>query len=76
MKGKEFESIMSEIRELRTDVRDTRDGVGALRTDLSTFKATTNQTIKDLTDKQKWSTRIYTVIGGAVAVTISKFMGH
>lgn len=76
MKPKDVDMIMSEIRDLRTDVRDTRDGVGALRTDLATFKATTSQTIKDITEKQKWSTRIYTVIGGAVAVAISKFMGH
>lgn len=76
MKPKEFEMILSEIRDLRTDVRETRTGVGDLKTDLATFKATTNQTIEEITNKQKWSTRVYTVIGGAVAVAISKFMGH
>lgn len=76
MKPKEFEMILSEIRDLRTDVRETRTGVGELKTDLATFKATTSQTIKDITEKQKWSTRLYTVVGGAIAVAISKFMGH
>lgn len=73
----EFEELMlSEMRGMRDEVRDTRDGMGELKTDLATFKTTTNAAIVDITNKQKWSTRLYTVVGGAIAVAISKYMGH
>lgn len=73
----EFEELMlSEMRGLRDDQRQTRDVVSGLKTDLATFKVGTNNSIEDLKTKQKWSTRLYTVVGGAIAVAISKFMSH
>lgn len=67
------ELILQELKDLKKEVGDVRiTDIPNLRTDIAGF----HTKIKTLENQQKWSTRLYTILGGAIAVTISKFTGH
>lgn len=67
------ELLLSELQELKKDVKDVRTiDIPALKTDVAGF----HEKIETLKNQQKWSTRLYTILGGAIAVAITKFTGH
>lgn len=62
----EVQNISKELKEVRqTDIPN-------IHVQIEKF----DQKIKALDRQQTWSTRIYTVIGGAIAVGISMLTGH
>lgn len=74
MKREEFhELILSELKDLKNEVREVRQtDIPNLNTAVAGFR-TEMETLKK---NQTWSTRLYTIIGGAIAVAITKFTGH
>lgn len=67
------ELILSELKELKGEMNAVRTtDIPNIRTDVAGF----HTAINTLKDQQKWSTRLYTILGGAIAVLISKFTGH
>lgn len=75
MKPNEFhELVLKDLAEMKADIKEVRQtDLPNLKTDLAVFKVGTNKAIKDLDDKTKWSTRVYTVVGGAIAVLTARF---
>ena len=75
MKSNEFhELVLKDLAEMKADIKEVRQtDIPNLKTDLASFKATTDKSIEDLDTKTKWSTRVYTIIGGALAVLTAKF---
>jgi hypothetical protein len=74
MKRADFEQlILSELKDLKNEMRDVRTvDIPDLKTTVGTFR----KEIDALETSQKWSTRLYTIIGGAITVAIAKFPGH
>jgi len=65
--------VLSELKELKQDVKDVRlTDIPGIREDIAGF----HEKIKTLENQQKWSTRLYTLVGGIVAVGIAKFTNH
>lgn len=63
---KKLDDLDKKVDDVRTkDVPELKTAVSGFRTELETMKKS-----------QTWSTRLYTVLGGAIAVAISKFTGH
>lgn len=67
------ELILSELKDLKDEVKQVR--VTDLP-DLQKSVAGFHSKIETLETQQKWSTRLYTILGGAIAVAITKFTGH
>lgn len=74
MKRDEFhEAILNRFDTLDRKLDDVRTkDIPGLQTAVAGF----HEKIEMLKNQQKWSTRIYTVLGGAIAVAITKFTGH
>lgn len=73
MKRNEFELILNELKALRDDMMHVRTkDIPTLNTAVTGFRAE----IETLKKNQTWSTRLYTIIGGAITVAIVKFTGH
>jgi len=67
------ELILSEIKGLRDDIKEVRvTDIPAIKIEIKGFHGK----LKTLEKQQKWSTRLYTVLGGAIAVVVAKFTGH
>lgn len=67
------ELLLSELKEMKDDIKDVRvKDIPALQKDIAGFHGK----LKTLEKQQTWSTRIYTLLGGAIAVAITKFTGH
>lgn len=67
------ELLLSELKDMKNDIKEVRStDIPALKVDIEGFHGK----LKALERQQKWSTRLYTMIGGAVAVAIAKFTGH
>lgn len=67
------ELLLSEFKEMKDNLNQVRiTDIPALKVDIAGFK----KDVKDLENKQRWSTRLYTLIGGAIAVAIAKYTGH
>lgn len=67
------ELLLTELRDLKNEVKEVRQtDIPTLRTEVAGF----HEKIETLKKSQAWSTRLYTVLGGALAVAISKFTGH
>ncbi len=67
------ELILTELKDLKQDIKDVRQtDIPAIKEDIKGFHGK----IKSLEKQQTWSTRIYTVLGGAIAVAIAKYTGH
>lgn len=62
----EFEQLLlNETRDIKSHVERLEDKMVGFDTKLS-----------EVERKQKWSTKVYTVLGGALAVVIAKYTGH
>lgn len=74
MKRDDFnELLLSELRDLKNEVKEVRQtDIPGLRTEVAGF----HEKIETLKRQQAWSTRLYTILGGAIAVAITKFTGH
>lgn len=73
MKRNEFELILNELKGLRDDMTQVRTkDIPAINTAVAGFRTE----IETLKKNQTWSTRLYTIIGGAITVAIVKFTGH
>lgn len=67
------ELLLKNLEDLKNDVRDVRTkDIPQLQSDIAGF----HTKLKTLKHQQDWSTRLYTLLGGAIAVMISKFTGH
>lgn len=73
MKRKSFEDhVISELQDIKNDMKQVRTvDIPGLKSDVSGF----HEKIRSLEKSQAWSTRLYTVIGGAIAVAVAKFTG-
>lgn len=72
-KNKIQELILSEIQDLKSEIKEVRQtDIPNIHVKIESF----NQQLKTLDKQQTWSTRIYTLIGGALAIMISKLTGH
>lgn len=71
------QEILKQLGEVRTSLDAVRtQDIPSLKTDLAVFKKSTTTAITELENKTKWSTKLYTIIGGAITVAIVKFTGH
>ena len=67
------ELILSELREVKGEIREVRQtDIPEIKVKIASFQ-TNLDTVKK---QQMWSTRVYTLIGGAIAVVITKMTGH
>ncbi len=67
------ELLMSELAEMKKDIKDVRvTDIPMLKTEIAGF----HEKMGSLKKQQAWSTRLYTILGGAIAVAIAKFTGH
>lgn len=67
------ELILAELKDLKEEVQQVRiTDIPKIRVDISGFQTK----LKTLETQQTWSTRLYTVLGGAIAVAIAKFTAH
>lgn len=65
--------ILDELRGLKTEVSDIRTkDIPDIKTHIGTY----DTKLETLKEKQAWSMRIYTLVGGALAVVASRFTGH
>lgn len=65
--------ILSELQDVKNEIRAVRqEDIPAIKIDIAGFQTK----LTTLRDHQTWSTRFYTVIGGAIAVLITKMTGH
>lgn len=72
MKNKDLHQVLQKLDELDRKVDDLRtQDIPELKTAVNGFRVE----IDTLKTSQTWSTRLYTVIGGAIAVAIAKFTG-
>lgn len=67
------ELILSELKEMKQDLKEVRQtDIPAIKVDIANF----HTNLDTLKKQQTWSTRLYTVIGGIIAVFITKMTGH
>lgn len=72
-KNKLQEMILAEVQGLRNEVKEVRQiDIPNIHVKIESF----NHRIKTLDKQQTWATRIYTTIGGAIAIVISMMMSH
>jgi hypothetical protein len=65
--------ILAELQDLKKELREVRQvDIPSVHVKFETF----NQKIKTLDKQQTWAVRIYTIVGGAIAVGISMLTGH
>lgn len=74
MKRDEFHQlILNELQDVKREIKEVRvSDIPAIQISVAGFR----KEIDNLKTSQKWSTRLYTVLGGAIAVAVSKFTGH
>lgn len=65
--------ILNELKDLKKEVNEVRTkDIPSVQASVAGF----NTKLKMLEKQQMWSTRLYTILGGAIAVAIAKFTGH
>lgn len=77
MKQNEFhELVIRELSAIKDDIKQVRQAdIPVIREGFAKFKGTVEEQIKVLKDRTSWSSRLYTVLGGALAVAVAKFTG-
>lgn len=72
-KDSKFELILSELQELKQDMKAVRTSdIPNLQTAVAGFK----EKLKAVESRQTWFSSIATVVGGILAFTASKLTGH
>lgn len=73
MKPNEFHQIvLDELRNVNAKLDDVRTkDIPAVKESVAGFRAE----LDTLKKSQTWSTRLYTIIGGAIAVLVAKYTG-
>lgn len=63
-----YKLLLEEIRQVKNEIKEVRQtDVPSLNTKIETF----GEKLKQVKEQQTWSTRIYTLVGGAIAVFIA-----
>lgn len=77
MKNNEFhELVIRKLDDLTADMKQVRTiDIPAMQTSFAEFKGKVKEQIKSLEKRTSWSSRLYTVLGGALAVLAAKFTG-
>lgn len=77
MKQNDFHQlVLTALQELNKDMKEVRQSdIPAMKESFARFKGSMDEKIESLEKRTSWSNRLYTVLGGTLAILVAKFTG-